>query len=164
MATYLIIGDGAARMAAAQTVRAEDAEATVTVLSDEPSPYYYRAALTNYLLGQLRDEQLWGVPPGFYRRHRTAGFLDRAACHPRPGRHHGWELSIWNRPTDGGLLAAHGTPRTDACERDPSRHGLSVASAIAGSAPRSSDDDRPVRTHLAVSLRAVCRMLITRRL
>jgi NADPH-dependent 2,4-dienoyl-CoA reductase/sulfur reductase-like enzyme len=54
MATYLIIGDGAAGMAAAQALRAGDAEATITVLSDEPNPHYYRAALTNYLLGQLR--------------------------------------------------------------------------------------------------------------
>ncbi len=77
MPAYVIIGDGAAGIAAAQAIRAEDAEATVTVLSDDPSPYYYRAALTNYLLGQLRDEQLWGVPPNFYRRHRIGRFFGR---------------------------------------------------------------------------------------
>ncbi|HEX3852280.1 MAG TPA: hypothetical protein VHW01_15025 [Polyangiaceae bacterium] len=44
---YLIIGDGAAGLTAAASLRAFDPEAVIGVFSDEPVPGYYRAALTN---------------------------------------------------------------------------------------------------------------------
>lgn len=80
MTDYLIIGDGAAGIAAAETVRGRDPQATLTVISDDPQPHYYRAALTNYLIGQLRDEQLWGVPPDFYQRNRIGRFFGRVTA------------------------------------------------------------------------------------
>src|SRR6478735_5209616 len=66
---YLIIGDGAAGLTAAASLRQADAEAVIGVFSDEPVPGYYRAALTNYLLGELREDQLFAVPPDFYQRY-----------------------------------------------------------------------------------------------
>ena len=65
---YLIIGDGAAGLTAAASLREADREAVIGVFSDEPVPGYYRAALTNYLLGELRDDQLFAVAPDFYDR------------------------------------------------------------------------------------------------
>jgi len=66
---YLIIGDGAAGLTAAASLRHADPEAVIGVFSDEPVPGYYRAALTNYLLGELREDQLFAVPPDFYQRY-----------------------------------------------------------------------------------------------
>lgn len=66
---YLIIGDGAAGLTAAASLRHADAEAIIGLFSDEPVPGYYRAALTNYLLGELREDQLFAVPPDFYQRY-----------------------------------------------------------------------------------------------
>ncbi|HEY0462668.1 MAG TPA: FAD-dependent oxidoreductase, partial [Polyangiaceae bacterium] len=66
---YLIIGDGAAGLTAAASLRQAAAEAVIGVFSDEPVPGYYRAALTNYLLGELREDQLFAVPPDFYQRY-----------------------------------------------------------------------------------------------
>lgn len=63
---YLIIGDGAAGFSAAQALREANSDAAVAILSDETSPAYFRAALTNYLLGELREDQIWAVPPDFY--------------------------------------------------------------------------------------------------
>jgi len=65
---YLIIGDGAAGLTAAASLRHADPEAVIGVFSDEPVPGYYRAALTNYLLGELREDQLFAVAPDFYER------------------------------------------------------------------------------------------------
>jgi nitrite reductase (NADH) large subunit len=65
---YLIIGDGAAGLTAAASLRSADPEAVIGVFSDEPVPGYYRAALTNYLLGELREDQLFAVAPDFYQR------------------------------------------------------------------------------------------------
>ena len=63
---YLIIGDGAAGLTAAASLRLTNPEAVIGVFSDEPVPGYYRAALTNYLLGELREDQLFAVAPDFY--------------------------------------------------------------------------------------------------
>ncbi len=76
---YLIIGDGAAGTTAAQTIRAADSSATVAILSDDPHAAYFRAALTNYLLGELREEQIWAVPPTFYDEFSIHRMMARVA-------------------------------------------------------------------------------------
>jgi NADPH-dependent 2,4-dienoyl-CoA reductase/sulfur reductase-like enzyme/pSer/pThr/pTyr-binding forkhead associated (FHA) protein len=63
---FVIIGDGAAGLAAAERLRHGDPSASIGIFTDDPSPGYYRAALTNYLLGELREDQLWAVSPDFY--------------------------------------------------------------------------------------------------
>src|SRR6185369_14737124 len=63
---YLIVGDGAAGLTAAEEIRRRDAEAAIGVFCDDPNPGYFRAALTNFLLGELREDQLWAVAPDFY--------------------------------------------------------------------------------------------------
>ena len=76
---YIIIGDGAAGTTAAQALRANDKGATIAILSDDPHAAYYRSALTNYLLGELREEQIWAVPPSFYDEHSIHRALVRVA-------------------------------------------------------------------------------------
>ena len=76
---YIIIGDGAAGTTAAQSLRAADKNATIAILSDDPHAAYFRAALTNYLLGELREEQIWAVPPSFYDEYAIHRALVRVA-------------------------------------------------------------------------------------
>ena len=78
-ARYLIIGDGAAGTSAAETLRRGDPRASITLVSDDPHPSYFRAALTNYLLGELREHQIWAVPPTFYGEQRIARLHGRVA-------------------------------------------------------------------------------------
>lgn len=75
---YVIVGDGAAGMTAARTLRGLDPAADIVVLSDDPNPAYFRAALTNYLLGELREEQIWATPASFYEQHRLTRLHARA--------------------------------------------------------------------------------------
>ena len=63
---HLIIGDGGAGITAAETIRGEDSAAAIGILTDDPNPAYFRAALTNFLLGELREDQIWAVPPDYY--------------------------------------------------------------------------------------------------
>ena len=67
---YLIVGDGAAGLTAAEEIRRRDSEAAVGIFCDDPNPGYFRAALTNFLLGELREDQLWAVAPNFYEARR----------------------------------------------------------------------------------------------
>jgi nitrite reductase (NADH) large subunit len=76
---YVIIGDGAAGTTAAQTLRLADAEAQITIVSDDPHSAYFRASLTNYLLGELREDQVWAVPPTFYAELHIHRLLARVA-------------------------------------------------------------------------------------
>ncbi|MBX3188747.1 MAG: FAD-dependent oxidoreductase [Labilithrix sp.] len=76
---YIIIGDGAAGTTAAQALRAANPTATIAILSDDPHAAYFRAALTNYLLGELREEQIWAVPPSFYDENTIHRALVRVA-------------------------------------------------------------------------------------
>jgi len=76
---YVVIGDGAAGTTAAQYARRRDPDAKITIFSDDPNAAYYRAALTNYLIGELREDQLFAVPPDFYARNRIERVLARVA-------------------------------------------------------------------------------------
>lgn len=64
----LIIGDGAAGVSAARALRERDADIQITIISADPHPAYYRAALTNYLLGELAPHQLQAIPVDFFHR------------------------------------------------------------------------------------------------
>jgi pSer/pThr/pTyr-binding forkhead associated (FHA) protein/NADPH-dependent 2,4-dienoyl-CoA reductase/sulfur reductase-like enzyme len=76
---YAIIGDGAAGTTAAFYIRRADPNGRVIILSDDPQAAYYRAALTNFLIGELREEQLFAVPPNFYTEFRVERFQARVA-------------------------------------------------------------------------------------
>lgn len=105
---YLIIGDGAAGTTAAQRLRELDANAFVTILSDDPQPAYFRAALTNYLLGELREEQIFAVPPQFYGDYAIHRLLARVAA-VDPARRAVW-LSQGGAPIEyDALLIASGS-------------------------------------------------------
>jgi NAD(P)H-nitrite reductase large subunit len=65
---YLIIGDGIAGITAAQCLRDLDPKGEIHICSDDPALRpYFRAALTNYLMGDLlSEEKLWAVPDNCY--------------------------------------------------------------------------------------------------
>jgi pSer/pThr/pTyr-binding forkhead associated (FHA) protein/NADPH-dependent 2,4-dienoyl-CoA reductase/sulfur reductase-like enzyme len=67
---FLIVGDGATGTAAAEGIRRADSTAVIQIVSDDPNPAYFRAALTNYLIGGLTERQLYAVPPDFYQRYK----------------------------------------------------------------------------------------------
>jgi NADPH-dependent 2,4-dienoyl-CoA reductase/sulfur reductase-like enzyme/pSer/pThr/pTyr-binding forkhead associated (FHA) protein len=74
---YLIVGDGAAGLTAAEEIRRRNPEAAVGIFCDDPNPGYFRAALTNFLLGELREDQLWAVSPDFYALRRIERVFTR---------------------------------------------------------------------------------------
>jgi len=76
---HIIIGDGATGTTAAYYIRAADKSASITIVSDDPNPAYYRAALTNYLLGELQESQLFAVPPDFYIENSIDRILARVS-------------------------------------------------------------------------------------
>jgi NADPH-dependent 2,4-dienoyl-CoA reductase/sulfur reductase-like enzyme/pSer/pThr/pTyr-binding forkhead associated (FHA) protein len=74
---YAIVGDGGAGTTAAYFIRFNDPSARIRIYSEDPNPAYYRAALTNYLVGELREEQIFAVPPDFYTQFNVERVLTR---------------------------------------------------------------------------------------
>lgn len=62
----VIIGSGVAGISAAQEARRTDPQAQITLIGDEPLPYYYRASLTEWITGELTDQSILGRTSEFY--------------------------------------------------------------------------------------------------
>ncbi|HEY3493973.1 MAG TPA: FAD-dependent oxidoreductase, partial [Polyangiaceae bacterium] len=108
---FVIIGDGAAGLAAAERLRERDATASIGIFTDDPSPGYYRAALTNYLLGELREDQLWAVSPDFYDALSLKRVFGRVVAVDTT-RNVVWDsTSPTPTPYDQLLVASGGRPR-----------------------------------------------------
>ena len=76
-ATYVIVGNGIAGITAAETLRAENAQADITVIADDPYPVYYRPALKDYLARRVHEDKLWARPTNFYQAHAIRFLQDR---------------------------------------------------------------------------------------
>ena len=59
MTRYVIIGSGAAGIAAAEAIRKQDSQASILMLGEERHGYYSRPGLAYYLTGELVEEQLF---------------------------------------------------------------------------------------------------------
>lgn len=64
----MIVGNGAAGLAAAEAIRRLDAQAEITIVGEEPHPFYSRPGLAYYLSGLLPETQLFSRPERDYRQ------------------------------------------------------------------------------------------------
>ncbi|MBE2200696.1 MAG: FAD-dependent oxidoreductase [Anaerolinea sp.] len=67
---YLIIGNGAAGVSAAEAIRRRDARGRITILSDEPYRMYSRPGIAYYLLNQVSEQQVMCRSQNFYQTHQ----------------------------------------------------------------------------------------------
>jgi NADPH-dependent 2,4-dienoyl-CoA reductase/sulfur reductase-like enzyme/pSer/pThr/pTyr-binding forkhead associated (FHA) protein/Fe-S-cluster-containing dehydrogenase component/CRP-like cAMP-binding protein len=83
----LIIGNGVAGVSAAMAARRSPAlapGARIVLACPEPEEFYYRAALTNYLLGELSRDELRGLPNGTLKQQGIERINEQAtALDPR---------------------------------------------------------------------------------
>ncbi len=79
MTRYVIVGDGGAGTTAADYIRQKDPAGQIEIYSDDLNAAYYRAALTNYLIGELREAQLFATPPDFYETNTIQRSVGRVA-------------------------------------------------------------------------------------
>src|SRR5689334_1228258 len=102
--SYVIIGSGIAGITACEVLRAEDAAAAITVVSDDPFPVYYRPALKDYLGGRVREDQLWARSSSFYQQQQVR-FLANRMVGLQPDQHVVHLQSGEQLPYDRLLLA-----------------------------------------------------------
>ena len=68
MRRYVIIGNGAAGITAAEELRRRDPASSLTILSDEPYPMYSRPGLAYVLIDEVSAEQTIARKPEWYAR------------------------------------------------------------------------------------------------
>jgi NADPH-dependent 2,4-dienoyl-CoA reductase/sulfur reductase-like enzyme/predicted acylesterase/phospholipase RssA len=115
---HLILGGGAAGATAAATLRLEDASCSITILSADTSPPYFRPALSKqFLLGSASDEQILLHPASFYQEQKIelvlgqeAVALDTAArtVTTAAGRRYGYERLLIATGASGTRLTMPG--------------------------------------------------------
>jgi len=67
MTHYLIIGNGVAGTTAAEEIRKRDREGAITIVTDEPFPFYWRLQLNEYISGDLPEERLYARKQEWYK-------------------------------------------------------------------------------------------------
>jgi len=97
---YLIIGNSAGGIGAAEAIREVDREGQITVVSDEPYPCYSRPLISKYLTRERTLETMLFRPADFYSRNnitsilgkrvKSLGLRDRTA-ELENGEHISWE-------------------------------------------------------------------------
>lgn len=69
-ARYLIIGNGAAGVSAAEIIRRRDPAGQITIVTSEPYRLYSRPGIAYLLLGQVSEKQIIARSESFYQQHR----------------------------------------------------------------------------------------------
>ncbi len=75
MTRYLIVGNSAGGIGAAEAIREVDRLGEVTIVSDEPHHTYSRPCISEYLAGALEPEGMVYRPADFYARHEVRARL-----------------------------------------------------------------------------------------
>ncbi len=73
--TVIVVGNGAAGLEAARSVRSQLPDAEIHLYSREKYPFYSRLFLTPYLAGEKSREELFVFPENWYRENRIVQHL-----------------------------------------------------------------------------------------
>ncbi len=81
---YVIIGNSAAGLAGAETIRRLQPQAPITIISDEPYPPYCRPLLTYLLGGDIQEKDLWLKAADYYQRWQFTPVLGKRVVQVDP--------------------------------------------------------------------------------
>jgi NAD(P)H-nitrite reductase large subunit len=107
---YLIIGNSAGGIGAAEAIRQVDKEGALTIVSEEPYPAYSRPAISKYLAGERTFEGILFRPLNFYEQNNILFLLGKKVTHLKLDGRTAWlddnEQIAWEKL----LLAVGGKP------------------------------------------------------
>ena len=81
---FVIIGNSAAGLAGAETIRRLQPQAAITIISDEPYPAYCRPLLTYLLGGNIEEKDLWLKAADYYQRWQFTPVLGKRVVQVDP--------------------------------------------------------------------------------
>lgn len=86
MKQYLIIGNSAAGIAAAEAIRNKDKESRIVIISDEDYPAYCRCLISYYLAGDVGEDKILYRPESFYKENNIELLLNKKVIRVDPGK------------------------------------------------------------------------------
>ena len=78
---YLLIGNSAGGIGAAEAIREVDKRNSITIVSDEPYQAYSRPLISKYLAGERNVDEILFRPADFYSRNGIEHLLDKRVEH-----------------------------------------------------------------------------------
>jgi NAD(P)H-nitrite reductase large subunit len=96
-ARYLIIGNSAGGIGAAEAIRQVDKAGAITIVSDEPYPAYSRPLISEYLAEKCPLERMLFRPPDFYKENNIRAILGQKVTGLNIDKHN-------IRLEDGGII------------------------------------------------------------
>jgi NAD(P)H-nitrite reductase large subunit len=107
---YLIIGNSAGGIGAAEAIREVDRVGAITIVSDEPYPVYSRPLISEYLASGCPLERMLYRPPDFYEKNDIRAYLGEKVSEVDFNKHtvrlEGGKTLAWQKL----LLATGGLP------------------------------------------------------
>jgi NAD(P)H-nitrite reductase large subunit len=107
---YLIIGNSAGGIGAAEAVREVDQRGSLAIISDEPYPAYSRPLISEYLANRCSLERMLFRPPDFYDKNGIRAILGHKVAQLNIAKHaiklEDGRIIIWQKL----LLATGGLP------------------------------------------------------
>ncbi len=77
MKQYIIIGNSAAGLSAAEAIRKRDKESKVVIISDEEYNSYCRCLISYHLAGEVSQDKIWYRTAQFYKENKIELFLNK---------------------------------------------------------------------------------------
>ncbi|MDD2702741.1 MAG: FAD-dependent oxidoreductase, partial [Candidatus Omnitrophica bacterium] len=77
MKRFVIIGNSAAGLAAAEAIRARDTQSEISIISDEDYPAYRRYSISRVLAGEVKKDALVYRPESFYKENNIGLVLNK---------------------------------------------------------------------------------------
>ncbi len=107
---YLIVGNSAGGIGAAEAIRQVDREGTVTIISEERYCAYSRPLIAKYLAGQRTLEEISFRPPDFYANNGILFLSGERVTHLQPDDQIAWLENGQQIAWEKLLLAVGGKP------------------------------------------------------
>ncbi len=85
MKQHVIIGNSAAGIAAVESIRKNDKNAKIIVLSEENYPAYCRCLISYYLAGEVKEDNIVYRSEDFYRENNVELYLNKKVSQVEPG-------------------------------------------------------------------------------
>ena len=83
---YVIIGNGPAAVSCIDGIRSTDKEGSITVISKEPRPAYFRPLISYYLEGKSKAENIGCRDKDFYSKNQVKTIVDEAVAIDKDSR------------------------------------------------------------------------------
>jgi NAD(P)H-nitrite reductase large subunit len=84
MNRYVIVGNGVAGVKAAEVIRQRDPRGSITMISHEKYPFYFRPQLAGYAAGKVTDAQITARPEAFYKRNKIELIIGKSVAKVSP--------------------------------------------------------------------------------